>query len=113
LHKPFTACIAKGKAHKKYEYGNKIGIILTPKSLVVLAIDSFEGNPHDSTAIGPLLDQMGHNLEYLPEEVVYDRGGRGKAQIKGVNILAPKPAKKTDNQYQKRKTRKNLDVGQL
>ena len=25
LHKRFTTCIAKGKAHKKYEYGNKIG----------------------------------------------------------------------------------------
>ena len=24
LHKPFTACIAKGKAHKKYEFGTKI-----------------------------------------------------------------------------------------
>ena len=29
LHEPQTACIAKGKAHKKYEFGNKIGLILT------------------------------------------------------------------------------------
>lgn len=26
IHKPFTACIAKGKAHKQYEFGNKIRI---------------------------------------------------------------------------------------
>lgn len=108
LHKPFTACIAKGKAHKKYEYGNKIGLMINPKKLIVLAIDSFEGNPHDSTTIGPLLDQMENNLEYLPEEVVYDRGGRGKTHIKGVKISTPKPAKKTDSQYQKRKTRKKF-----
>jgi IS5 family transposase len=25
LHKPFTECIAKGKAHKPYEFGNKVG----------------------------------------------------------------------------------------
>lgn len=108
LHKPFTACIAKGKAHKKYEYGNKIGIMLNPKELVVLAVDSFEGNPHDGKTIRPLLDQMEDNLEYLPEEVVYDRGGRGKSQIKGVKISIPKPIKKTDTQYQKRKARKKF-----
>ena len=108
LHKPFTACIAKGKAHKKYEYGNKIGIMLNPKELVVLAVDSFEGNPHDGKTIEPLLDQMENNLEYLPEEVVYDRGGRGKSHIKGVKISTPKPAKKTDTQYQKKKARKKF-----
>lgn len=108
LHKPFTACIAKGKAHKKYEYGNKIGLMLNPKNLVVLAVDSFEGNPHDNTTIEPLLDQMEVNLDYLPEEVVYDRGGRGKVSIKGVKISTPKPVRKTDSQYQKRKVRKKF-----
>ena len=29
LHKPFTRCINKGKAHKPYEFGNKVGIIVT------------------------------------------------------------------------------------
>jgi transposase, IS5 family len=105
LHKPFTACIAKGKAHKKYEFGNKTGLMLNPKSLVILAIESFDGNPHDSKTIGPLLCQMENNLNYQPQEVVYDRGGRGKTEINGVEISTPKPAKKTDNQYQKRKKR--------
>lgn len=108
LHKPYTACIAKGKAHKKYEYGNKTGIVLNPKSLVVLAIDSFEGNPHDSNTIEPLLEQMNDNLGYQPEEVVYDRGGRGKAKINGVTISTPKPPLKTDSTYQKLKKRKKF-----
>lgn len=105
LHKPFTACIAKGKAHKKYEYGNKIGLMLNPKSLVILSIESFEGNPHDSNTIEPLLDQMKRNLEYLPREVVYDRGGIGKGRINEVIITTPRPGKKSDSQYQKRKNR--------
>ena len=29
FHKPFTRCIAKGKAHKQYEFCNKVGIITT------------------------------------------------------------------------------------
>lgn len=31
-------------------------------------------------------NQMEANLGYLPQEVVYDRGGRGKSEIKGVEI---------------------------
>ena len=31
LHKPHTACIAKGKASHEYEFGNKVGLICTPK----------------------------------------------------------------------------------
>ena len=108
LHKPYTACIAKGKAHKKYEYGNKTGLMLNPKELVVLAIDSFEGNPHDSNTIKPLLEQMEENLGYLPEEVVYDRGGRGKSKIKGVTISTPKKPLKSDSNYQKLKKRRKF-----
>lgn len=108
LYKPFTACIAKGKVHKKYEFGNKIGLMLNPKSLVILSIDSFEGNPHDSNTIEPLLKRMETNLKYLPEEVVYDRGGRGKSNIKGVLVSTPRPPKKTDSEYQKRKARKKF-----
>jgi IS5 family transposase len=26
LHKPFTECIAKGKPHRQYEFGNKVGL---------------------------------------------------------------------------------------
>lgn len=105
LHKPYTACIAKGKAHKKYEYGNKTGLMANPSSLVILAIDSFEGNPHDSKTIEPLLAQMEQNLKYQPEEVVYDRGGRGKSKINGAIISTPKPALKADSNYQRRKKR--------
>ena len=108
LHKRFTACIAKGKAHKKYEYGNKIGVMVNPKSLVILGVESYDGNPHDSRTIAPLLEQMKSNLNYQPEEVIYDRGGRGKSEIDGVKISTPKPALKRDSQYERRKKRKKF-----
>lgn len=67
LHKPFTSCIAKGKAHKQYEFGNKVGLMLNPKSLIILAIKDFIGNPHDSKTIEPLLNQMENNLDFKPD----------------------------------------------
>jgi len=107
-HKPFTSCIAKGKAHKQYEFGNKIGIMINPQSLVILAVQSYEGNPHDSRTIEPLLNQMQENLNYNPEEVIYDRGGRGKSTINGVTISTPKPPSKKDSRYTKLKKRKKF-----
>lgn len=103
LHKAFTACIAKGKAHKQYEFGNKVGLITTFKELIITAIKSFEGNPHDSKTIKPLLDQIDTNLNYAPEELIYDRGGKGQKQIRNTIISTPdyRPLKR-DTEYQKR-----------
>lgn len=109
LHKPFTSCIAKGKAHKQYEFGNKVGLIATGKDLIITAIKSFDGNPHDSKTIEPLLEQMQSNLGHTPKEVVYDRGGKGQKQIGDTIISTPdnRPLKR-DTEYQKRKKRKKF-----
>jgi IS5 family transposase len=109
IHKPFTACIAKGKAHKQYEFGNKVGLITTSKTLIITAIKSFTGNPHDSKTIEPLLNQMQTNINYLPKEVVYDRGGKGQKQVGQTKISTPdyRPLKR-DTEYQKRIKRKKF-----
>lgn len=105
LNKPFTACIAKGKAHKKYEFGNKVGLITGSKDLIILAIDSFKGNPHDSKTIEPLLNQVQKGCSYAPKERLYDKGGRGKSEINGVKISTPKKPFKRDTERQKRTKR--------
>jgi len=108
LHKPFTRCIAKGKPHKQYEFGNKVGLITTGKKgkKVITAIKAFLENPFDGHTIEPLLEQMESNELKLPEELAYDRGGKGKAQIKGVKIIIPGKPKASDTKYQKEKKRK-------
>lgn len=108
LHKPFTCCIAKGKAHKQYEFGNKVGLIINPKSLIVMAITSYEGNPHDSNTIDPLIAQIEKNLHHKPKELIYDRGGRGKKEIRGVKISTPNKPLKRDTISQKRTKRKKF-----
>lgn len=109
LHKPFTCCIAKGKAHKQYEFGNKVGLITTYKSLIITAIKSFKGNPHDSKTIEPLLTQMQTNFNHTPQEVIYDRGGKGQKQIGNTKVSTPdyKPLKR-DSEYQRRNKRKKF-----
>jgi IS5 family transposase len=94
LHKPFTACIAKGKAHKQYKFGNKISLMVNPKNLAILAIEAFDCNPHDSLTIEPLLNQIVTNFGYQPKEVIYDRGGRGISCINKLLFQHPNHLKK-------------------
>ena len=57
-------------------------------------------------SVAPLLDQMQTNKMKLPKELAYDRGGKGKSEIRGVKIIIPSPPKKTDTPYQKQTKRK-------
>jgi IS5 family transposase len=112
LHKPFTKCIAKGKPHKQYEFGNKVGLMTSgnhdknKKRKIILAIKGFLENPFDRHTIEPLLEQMKGNELKMPKELAYDRGGKGKSEINGVKIIIPSPPKKTDTPYQKQTKRR-------
>jgi IS5 family transposase len=108
LHKPFTKCIAKGKPHKQYEFGNKVGLITGGKQgrKIILAVQAIVENPYDGHTIEPLLNQMEDNEIQIPKELAYDRGGKGKTEIKGVKIIIPAPPKKTDTHYRKQTKRK-------
>ena len=110
LHKPFTRCISKGKAHKQYEFGNKVGIIVTGNKgrKIITAVKAFKDNPYDGHTIEPLLEQMERNGQKLPDELVYDRGGKGKKEIKGVKIMTPDKPKKTDSEHMKKEKRKRF-----
>ena len=110
IHKPFTRCIAKGKAHKQYEFGNKVGLITTANKgkKIILGIKAFLQTPYDGHTIEPLLEQMETGGQKLPKELLYDRGGRGKSEIKGVKISIPSTPRKKDTAYQKQTKRKKF-----
>ena len=44
LHEPDVYCIAKGKDHKPYEYGNKVSIAATAKTNIIVGVVSHERN---------------------------------------------------------------------
>ena len=110
LHKPFTRCISKGKAHKQYEFGNKVGIIVTGNKgrKIITAVKAFVENPYDGHTIEPLLEQMERNGQKMPKEIIYDRGGKGKKEINGVKILIPDIPKKADTKHKKQEKRKRF-----
>ena len=102
LHKPYTSCIAKGKAAVPYEFGNKVGIVSTAKEQIIVAVKAFRGNPNDGNTIEPLLELMESYGIKLPERLAYDRGCRGKRTIKEVRILTPGSQRKGDTVSERR-----------
>ena len=107
IHQPFTACLAKGKAHQMDEFGNQVGLIATRgPTMIITAIRALEGNPHDSQTIQPLLEPQESIVGQAPKELIDDRGGRGKRQIGETKISMPGKPLKNDTLYQKHKKRK-------
>lgn len=75
---------------------------------IILGIKAFLQTPYDGHTIEPLLEQMETCGQKLPKELVYDRGGRGKSEIKGVKISIPSTPRKKDTAYQKQTKRKKF-----
>ena len=107
LHELTTYCIAKGKAHKKYEYGTKASLSLTQKTGIIVGAMTFPTNQYDGHTLEPALEQVKQITGKTPKTVTVDRGYAGKHQIKDVQVIIPSRAKKKDTAYQKQKKRKH------
>jgi len=106
LHEPQVYCMAKGKDHKPYEYGNKVSIASTAKGNVIVGVVSHEKNLHDSHTLPAVLRHIESTRGQAPEQAVCDRGYRGKSNVNDTEIVLPKKALKRDNRYQRDKKRK-------
>ena len=97
LHEPHIYCIAKGKAHVKYEFGVKASIAVTKDSGIIVGALTFEKNVNDVNTLEATLRQVKSNTNQQPTEAICDRGYRGKTIVEGVKILIPKPMPATAN----------------
>ncbi|HVG38623.1 MAG TPA: IS5 family transposase [Pyrinomonadaceae bacterium] len=79
VHAPEVECIAKGKAHKPYEFGCKVAIVTTAKTNWVVGISAVHENPYDGATLSPALKQVERTTEVRPEAAFVDRGFRGAA----------------------------------
>ena len=108
IHEPEVSCIAKGKEAKKFEFGNKSGIVLTKTTKIVVGALAFEGNPYDGHTLDEHLIQTEYLTEKRPKIGIVDRGYKGKKDIDGTKIILPSAPKKGSTSYQKQKARKRF-----
>lgn len=97
IHKPEVQCIAKGKEHKKYEFGNKVSIIRSATSIILGAM--LFRNEYNGHTIEPLLAQVERLTERKIKVLAGDRGYRGKKKVNRTKIMVPDVPKKSDSCY--------------
>jgi IS5 family transposase len=76
VHAPEVACISKGKAHKRYEFGCKVSVAATSRGGWFVGAMALSGNPYDGHSLTEALSQV-ERLARLPEYVFVDMGYRG------------------------------------
>ncbi len=77
MHEPKVECIAKGKAGKKYEFGNKVSLAVTSKGSWIVGTMSLKVNPYDGHTLGKQLEPVRDLLgEGRVRKVFVDRGYR-------------------------------------
>ena len=108
LHEPDVQCIAKGKEHKKYEFGNKVSIVHTQHTGVIVGAKSFR-NEYDGHTLIHALQQVEALIGKSPKTATVDRGYKGQTKIGETQILIPKPFNKNKiSAYQQAKLKKHF-----
>lgn len=116
LHEPGVKCFSKGKEHKKYEFGNKVSLLITQKTGVIVGAINFSENIHDSKTLPAALEQHERLTGIKAKEVFVDRGYPGPKQIGDTQIHLPKPNKNiTLSQRKKHRRRAAIEptIGHL
>lgn len=86
LHEPHVECIAKGKAHKRYEFGCKTSHVTSSKSNWVLGTQALHGNPYDGHTLSQALEQAESLSGVAIEQAVGDLGYRGHNYEGPINV---------------------------
>ena len=76
VHAPEVECIAKGKVHKQYEFGVKVGLVSTSKGNWIVGAKAFPGNPYDGHTLQESLEQARRLMETIPAMACCDLGYR-------------------------------------
>jgi IS5 family transposase len=77
VHAPEVECISKGKVHKRYEFGCKVGLATTARTSWIVGVKAFQGNPYDGHTLSASIEQTERLTKTKLEQVICDLGYRG------------------------------------
>ena len=78
LHAPEVECICKGKAHKRYEFGNKVSVAATSREGFVIGVMGLHGAPYDGHTLGGAIAQAERIIgREIAGDIFVDKGYRG------------------------------------
>lgn len=117
LHEPETQCISKGKAHKRYEFGQKVSITTTNRGNWIVGAQLCEGNPYDGHTLAQAIASVESNTGIEVTDAYVDKGYRGHnyAGAATVHIAGSSTRKLTRTQKRRRQRRSAVEpkIGHL
>jgi len=117
IHASEVECIAKGKAHKQYEFGNKVSVATTSIGNWIVGVTSLQGNPYDGHTLSGAIEQIQQLTSQLPKHVYCDAGYRGhgyegESRVHVVRKL-PKRATRAQRKWLKRRASIEPTIGHM
>ena len=108
LHEPEVCCIAKGKEHKKYEFGAKAAIAMTKTNCIIVGAKSFSRNEYDGDTLKSILPQVQEIRDKAAQRALCDRGFRGRKRVGTTTVVLPESPSPKATESAKRKARKDF-----
>ena len=111
LHEPEVRCISKGKAHKRYEFGQKVSVATTNRSNWFVASELVAGNPYDGHTLAATMEAVEANTGIAVRDAYVDKGYRGH-DYKGpaaVHIAGSSKRKLTRSERKRRRRRSAVE----
>jgi IS5 family transposase len=108
LHEPHVYCVAKGKEHKKYEFGTKASIVMTRNSGIIVAAVAHEENQYDGHTLPEVLAWTEAFQGQRPEKGIVDRGYRGARWVGETEILIPDKAPRNQSKAERQRMKKRF-----
>lgn len=87
LHAPEVECIAKGKAHKKYEFGCKVSVATTSRDNWIIGVEALHDNPFDGHTLKGALQQVSRVVGWNPQNAYCDKGYKGNPKRIGETFI--------------------------
>ena len=115
LHAPEVECIAKGKAHKQYEFGNKVALVIPLKKTFIVGLNSLQGNPYDGHTLKGSLEQVQKLTGIKVAQAFVDMGYRNHG-LEDVDVFHSRQKRgitKTIKQHLKRRQAIEPIIGHL
>lgn len=77
LHEPEVVCISKGKAHKRYEFGQKIALATSNRGNWIVGVHLCPDNPYDGHTLTSTLENVAKTTGLDVIAAYVDKGYRG------------------------------------
>jgi IS5 family transposase len=107
LHEPEVQCISKGKAHKRYEFGQKVALATTNRSNWMVASLLLENNPYDGHTLAKTLSSVESVTGVSITDAYVDKGYRGHDYTGSARIHIPGRAGSVSRSERRRRRRRS------